>query len=155
MIIIGIDPGIAKTGYGIIERKKETIECLGFGAITTSADLGAEQRLEQIFKELSEIIKQYKPDIMGIEKLFFFKNMKTALPVSEAKGVIMLLGAKEKLTIYQLTPLQVKMGICGYGRAEKQQVQRMIKEILHLEKIPKPNHAADALGVAICCSRYC
>lgn len=149
MIILGIDPGVAKTGYGIIRGS----ECLGFGAITTEKDLPQEKRLEQIYKELKNVIKKHKPDVMAVENLFFFKNAKTALPVSEAKGVILLLAAQKKMRAIQITPLQVKMGICGYGRAEKKQVQEMVKKILNLEKIPRPNHAADALGVAICCSR--
>lgn len=152
MIICGIDPGTATTGFGIIKRTGSELECLDYGVIITSPKEKAEYRLNKIFIEVSKLLKKHNPDILAVEKLFFFKNLKTALPVSEAKGVILLAGAKKKIKIQELTPLQVKMGVCGYGRAEKKQVQRMIKEILNLEKIPTPDDAADALGVATCCA---
>ena len=152
MIIIGIDPGLATTGYGVIKKleTKNELECLDYGIIKTDPLSKIEQRLNKIYLETSSLLKKYKPEILIIEKLFFFKNLKTALPVSEAKGVILLAAAKKKIKILQLTPLQVKMSICGYGRADKTQVQRMIKEILKLKEIPKPYDAADALAIAAC-----
>ena len=155
MIILGIDPGTATTGYGIVrikkekgKRKKELI-CLAYGCIKTSPDLNDGQRLKQINQELNKIIKKYKPNSLIVENVYFFKNLKTALPVSQAKGVILLTAAKKNIPIYEITPLQVKMAISGYGRADKKQVQKMIKIILNLEKIPKPDDAADALAVAV------
>ena len=150
MIILGLDPGTATTGFGVITKK---LECLDYGTIQTSPDLTQEKRLEIIFKQVSLLIKKYSPDLVAIEKLFFFKNLKTALPVSEARGVLLLLASQKNIPVEQITPLQVKMGVCGYGRASKKQVQEMVKRILKLDKIPKPDDAADALGIAICCSR--
>lgn len=152
MIIVGIDPGLAATGFGVIKKTKSVLECLDYGVIVTSPDEKTGQRLNRIFIEVSKLLKKYNPDILSVEKLFFFKNLKTAMPVSEAKGVILLAAAKKKIKVQELTPLQIKMGVCGYGRADKKQVQRMLKEILNLEKIPKPDDAADALGAAVCCS---
>ena len=119
--------------------------------IETSPSWSPENRLKKIHLELSRLLNQYKPEIMVVERLYFFKNLKTALPVSEAKGVILLAAAKKKIKVQQLTPLEVKMGICGYGRADKKQVARMIKEILKLKEIPKPDDAADGLAIAVCC----
>lgn len=151
MIIIGIDPGTAATGYGVVKKTGKKLECLDYSVITTSPDKKTGQRLNRLFIEVSKLLKKYNPDILAVEKLFFFKNLKTAMPVSEAKGVILLAAAKKKIKVQELTPLEVKMGVCGYGRADKKQVQRMLKEILGLEEIPKPDDAADALGVAVCC----
>ncbi|PIR90140.1 crossover junction endodeoxyribonuclease RuvC [bacterium (Candidatus Gribaldobacteria) CG07_land_8_20_14_0_80_33_18] len=156
MIIIGIDPGTAITGYGVIKVKnqkskaKDKLKCLEYGVIKTSSSSLIEERLKKIYFELSKLIKKYKPKTLIIERLYFFKNLKTAIPVSQAQGVILLLAAKKKIKIFYFTPLEVKMGISGYGRATKYQVQRMVKEILNLKKIPKPDDAADALALAIC-----
>lgn len=157
MIIAGIDPGTATTGYGVVKKTrnskakaKSNLKCLAYGTICTSPSLSPENRLKKLHFELSRLLSQYKPDIMVVERLYFFKNLKTALPVSEAKGVILLAAAKKKIKVQQLTPLEVKMGICGYGRADKEQVQRMVKEILALKEVPKPDDAADALAIAIC-----
>jgi len=150
MIILGIDPGLATTGFGVVKKTGDKLECLDYGAIITSPDKKTGQRLNRLFIEVSKLLTKHSPDIMSVERLFFFKNLKTAMPVSEAKGVILLAGAKKKVKVQELTPLQVKMGVCGYGKADKKQVQRMIKEILNLEKIPKPDDAADALGIAVC-----
>ncbi len=158
MVIIGIDPGTATTGYGVVKsikgpktKAKSSLKCLDYGAIRTSPSLSPENRLKRLYLELSRLLNQYKPEIMAVERLYFFKNLKTALPVSEAKGVILLAAAKKKIKVQQLTPLEVKMGICGYGRADKKQVARMIKEILKLKEIPKPDDAADGLAIAVCC----
>lgn len=149
MIIVGIDPGLAQVGYGAVKKNKGEIKCLDYGCIKTSPDDSPEDRLNQIFNQTNQLIKKYKPDILVVEKLFFFKNLKTAIPVSQAKGVILLAAAKKKIPVYEFTPLEVKMNIVGYGRAEKAQMQKMIKAILNLQKIPKPDDAADALGLAI------
>lgn len=153
MIIIGIDPGTATTGYGVIKKTKKKLECLDYGIIKTCPKDPQEIRLNQLYNSTLRLITRYKPSILVIEKLFFFKNLKTALPVSEAKGVVLLAAAKKKIEVRELTPLEVKMGVCGYGRADKKQVQRMLKEILGLKEIPKPDDAADALGVAVCCAQ--
>ncbi|MDP2741068.1 MAG: crossover junction endodeoxyribonuclease RuvC [bacterium] len=161
MIIIGIDPGIERLGYGIIEKaklKKNELIVLDYGCITTSSELKMEERLKKIYIDLSKIIKKYQPTIMAVESLFFFKNLKTAISVSQAKGVILLTAANFKIPVCEFTPLQVKMTVVGYGRAEKKQVQEMIKRLLNLKDFdPKENNrnkddASDALGVAICAS---
>lgn len=151
MIIIGIDPGLAVVGWGIIKKGKKD-QCLGYGVISTKPCLVPAERLKRINNELNKVIKKYQPEVLAVESVFFFKNLKTAMPVSQAKGVILLTAAKKKLPVYEFSPLQVKMAITGYGRAEKRQIQKMVKELLGLEELPRPNHAADALGVAICCS---
>jgi len=152
MIVLGIDPGTATVGYGIIEKIKTTkkLKALGYGCIKTSPRFTDGERLRQINNELSKLIKEYQPEILAVEKIFFFKNLKTALPVSQAKGVILLAAAKKKLPVYEFTPLQVKLTVTGYGRAEKKIVQENIKKLLKLKEIPTPDDAADALGVAVC-----
>ena len=150
MIIFGIDPGTATTGFGIIKKERGNFEMLDYGVIITSPKDTPSKRLEKIFKEISLLLKKIRPDLIVVEKLYFFKNLKTAMPVAEARGVILLAIQQRKIKVIELTPLEVKMGICGYGRAEKQQVQKMVKETLKLEKIPKPDDAADALALAIC-----
>jgi crossover junction endodeoxyribonuclease RuvC len=158
MIIIGIDPGTATTGYGIIKVKrqkakgKSRLKCLGYGVIKTDPSLSSEERLKKLHSALSKLLREYKPKILATEKLYFFKNLKTAIPVSQAQGVILLTASKKKIKVHQFTPLEVKMGICGYGRADKTQVQRIIKEILALKEIPKPDDAADGLAIAVCCA---
>lgn len=151
MTIIGIDPGTATTGFGIVEKNNRgSFTMLDSGVIKTNPKDSASKRLQKIFQDISLILKKTKPDLVVIEKLYFFKNLKTAMPVAEARGVALLAIQQKKLKVIELTPLEVKMGICGYGRAEKQQVQKMVKEILKLEKIPKPDDVADALALAIC-----
>lgn len=160
MIILGIDPGTATTGYGLIKRSKKppkrgeyiNFECLEYGLIKTSPKFSPAERLHQINKELNKIIRLHQPTIMAVERLFFFKNLKTAMPVSQAKGVILMTAAKKKMPIYEFTPPQMKMAIAGYGRAEKDHIQETIKTLLNLDEIPKPDDAADALGIAICCA---
>ena len=153
MIILGIDPGTAITGYGIISKNKRKLEYIAHGVIKTDKKDSDFERLKQLNSQLTQIINEYKPSIMAVEGLYFFKNQKTAITVSQAKGVILLTGAKKKLDIYEFSPPQVKMAVCGYGRAQKIQIQKMVKLILNLEEIPKPDDAADALGVAICCAQ--
>lgn len=150
MIILGIDPGTAITGYGVIEKKEKGIlSCIAYNCIYTSKEDSAPERLRVLENELISVIRLHNPDIMAVEKLFFTKNIKTALPVSEARGVILLTAAKHKIPIHEFTPPQVKMAVTGYGRAEKKQVQAMVAKILSLPEIPKPDDAADALGVAL------
>jgi len=160
MIILGIDPGVAKVGYGVVRKiqnpKSKTqnrLKCLGYGLIQTNPGSPAAERLKKINNNLNKIIKKYKPEALAVENIYFFKNSKTAMSVSQAKGVILLTAAKKKIPVYEFTPLQVKMTVVGYGRAKKKQVQKMIKVLLNLKEIPRPDDAADALGVAICYAR--
>lgn len=151
MIILGIDPGFAITGYGIIEKQGNKYKYIAHGAITTDAKLDFQERLKINHEELNKIIKQYNPDLFGIEELFFAKNTKTAINVAQARGVIILTALQNKLKIYEYTPLQIKQALTGYGRADKNQIQQMVKTILCLNQIPKPDDAADALAIAITC----
>ena len=159
MIVIGIDPGVARLGYAFIEIKKkgEKLKTIDYGCIITSPNLPTGERLKIINNELNKLIKKHKPKVLAVENLYFFKNLKTAMPVSQAKGVVLLTAAKKKIPVYEFTPLQVKMAITGYGKAEKKQVQEMIKILLDFKKTPKfankklGDDAADALGVAVCC----
>jgi crossover junction endodeoxyribonuclease RuvC len=160
VIILGIDPGLARTGYGVIKkiktrRKKRGLDlrCLDYNVIETSPELTNAQRLQKLSNELNHLIREYSPDFLAVEKLYFFKNAKTVIPVAQAKGVILLAAARKKIPVFEFTPLQVKMTITNYGRASKKQIQKMIKTILKLKEIPKPDDAADALGIAICCIR--
>lgn len=153
MIILGIDPGTATTGYGLIKCKEEEIETLDFGSIKTSSDSETEYRLEEIHGDIKSLIDEYEPQALSIESVYFFKNAKSAIPVGQARGVAMLAAVENGLEVYEFTPLQIKMAMTGYGRAKKKQVQKMIKEHLGLKKIPRPNDAADALGAALCCKR--
>jgi len=155
MIIIGIDPGTATTGYGIIEakknkgKKKNNVVCLKYGVIRTKPGQLPEKRLNRLYTALNKILKEYKPDLLTIESLYFFKNLKTALPVSEARGIVLLGAAKKRIKVKQVSPLQVKADTCGYGRASKQDVQKRIKKIFKLKEIPKPDDAADAMAIAL------
>ncbi len=151
MIILGIDPGTATTGFGVLKSQKNKLEVLGFGCIKTDKNLDMPERLDLIAKELKNIIKKYKPQIMAVEELFFFKNSKTVITVSQARGVILFVGKNQGLEICEYTPLQVKQAVVGYGRAEKRQVQQMVKSILGLKEVPKPDDTADALAIAVCC----
>ncbi len=152
MIILGIDPGTATTGYGVIENEKGETKYVDYGCILTKSTESLENRLVSIFDELTKIIKKFKPEMAAVEELFFASNAKTAISVGHARGVILLACSKEKVPVYEYTPLQVKQAICGYGRADKQQVQKMVKALLSLEEIPKPDDAADGLAIAICCA---
>lgn len=148
MIVLGIDPGTATTGYGVI-RKKRKFKCLECGIIQTDSALPVTKRLKIINNKLSKIIKKYKPKVLVMEKVYFFKNSKTVISVSQAEGVILLTAAKKNLPVYQVTPLQVKGVITGYGRATKKTVQKKIKKILNLKKLPKSDDAVDALAIAL------
>ncbi|MCX6746023.1 MAG: crossover junction endodeoxyribonuclease RuvC [Candidatus Parcubacteria bacterium] len=148
-IILGIDPGVATTGYAFILEQTNCQEILDFGIITTSAKQPFPERLKYIHVSLTKLIKKFKPNIIAVEQLYFCKNVKTALLVGQARGVILLTAILNKLPLYEFTPLQVKQAVCGYGRAEKSQVQNMVKILLNLKKIPKPDDAADALAIAL------
>ena len=153
MVILGIDPGIATTGWGIIKTDfGNKISVKGFGAITTYPKDNFPTRLGKLYKDLNRIIKEFKPGIMAVEELFFAKNTKTALCVGQARGVIILSAVQSGLEVAEYTPLEVKQAIAGYGRADKFQMQGMVKSLLGLKDIPKPDDAADALAVAMC---YC
>jgi len=153
-IILGIDPGIADTGYGVIKSEGSCLTCLAYGSIKTSAKLDLISRLEILHKELDKIIKKYRPDFATIEQLFFNKNVRTALIVGQARGVILLTLKQNKLAIVDYTPSQVKSAVSAYGQASKLQVQKMVKLILNLKELPQPDDAADALAIAICGLNY-
>lgn len=156
MIILGIDPGTASTGYGVIKESKgqkskikKRFTCLDYGIIRTTPDFTTPDRLKKLNNELSRLIKKHQPEALAVENVFFFKNLKTVIPVSQAGGVIRLTAAKNKLPVFEFTPLQVKLAISGFGRAEKEIVQKRIKTILRLKDLPKPDDAADALAIAL------
>lgn len=149
--ILGIDPGTATTGYAILDRENTgQLKLIRAGVITTSKKAAQPQRLFLIFQKLSDIIRQEDPHHISVEQLFFAKNVKTALSVGESRGVVLLLAAKFKLKFFQYKPSQVKQAVSGYGAASKFQVQKMVKILLRLKEIPKPDDVADALAVAIC-----
>lgn len=148
--ILGIDPGFADTGYGVVLRDGSKLQCLDYGSIKTSKTLSLSERIEKLEKDLEQIIKKHKPDQASVEQLFFCTNIKTAISVAQARGVILLTLVKNKIPLIECTPLQVKQAVTGYGKADKKQIQQMVKIILGLKEIPKPDDAADALAMAIC-----
>jgi crossover junction endodeoxyribonuclease RuvC len=148
--ILGIDPGLSSTGYGILEKRNSMIVHVSHGVIRTDACDTTGIRLLGMATELKKIIKKYKPDSAAVESIFFAKNIKTAIPVAQARGVILYVLAGSGIDFSEYTPLQVKQAVVGRGRAEKQQVQAMLKLILGLAEIPAPDHAADALAIAVC-----
>lgn len=150
-IILGIDPGIADTGWGVIEKQGQKITMLDCGSISTPAKTEFIERLNTLHQELSAIIKKYKPEAVSVEELFFCKNVKTALVVGQARGVVLMTIAQNNLPIFEFTPLQVKQALTSYGKADKKQVGAMVKVMLNLKSIPKPDDAADALAIAITC----
>ena len=150
MLILGIDPGTATTGYGLIEEKGGMLSLIDYGVILTGAKLPLEQRLEKIYDQLEDIIEEYNPDEIAVEELFFSNNAKTAMSVGQARGVILLATQKAGVPVSEYTPNQVKNGICGYGGADKKQVQKMVQILLKLSETPEPDDAADALAIAIC-----
>ncbi|MCX6764019.1 MAG: crossover junction endodeoxyribonuclease RuvC [Candidatus Moranbacteria bacterium] len=148
--VLGIDPGTATTGWAIVEEIKGNIKPLAFGHISTSPKQAEAERLLEIARDLQKIIKKYKPQEAAIEKVFFFKNQKTIIQIGQSRGIILLTLEKEKVKISNYTPLQVKQAVTGYGRAEKRQMQLMVKNIFALKAMPKPDDVADALAVAFC-----
>lgn len=154
MRILGIDPGYAIVGYGIVDYNGNRFSVAGYGAVTTPAGASFLSRLQDIYNDLTTIIEKYKPDELSIEKLYFNTNTTTAIDVAQARGVILLAAANCGLKVSEYTPLQVKQSITGYGRAEKRQVMEMVKNFLGLEKVPKPDDTADALALAVCHGHY-
>lgn len=150
MRILGIDPGYAILGYGIIDMKGNKFTVCNYGSVTTDVSMDMTDRLKHLYTQVMEIIREYEPDIAAIEELFFNTNSKTAILVGQARGVVILACANSGLKISEYTPLQIKQGLVGYGRAEKAQVQAMVKTILNLSEVPKPDDTADALAAAIC-----
>lgn len=150
MIILGIDPGYAIVGCGVIEYSANRFKVLCHCAVTTQAGTPFEQRLKQVYDGVSALIQTHRPDAIAVEELFFTNNQKTAIAVGEARGVILLAGVNAGVPIWEYTPLQVKLGVVGYGKAVKTQVMEMTRILLGLEKVPKPDDVADALAIAIC-----
>ena len=156
MKILGIDPGMAIVGYGLIEvsgERNENIKLLESGSIQTNKDLSDSKRLLEIYNDLSELLKSLNPDCASVEKLFFFKNQKTIIPVAEARGVIMTVLEKFGIPAYDYTPMEVKQVLTGYGRAEKKEVEQMVKIALGTDNLPKLDDTVDAIAIAICHSR--
>jgi crossover junction endodeoxyribonuclease RuvC len=149
MKIIGIDPGTGILGFGVIEARAGQLSLIDGGVIRTLAKDDDANRLDVIFRELTDIIKTTKPEVMAVEKLFFAQNVTTAMSVSQARGVVLLTGKQAGLGIYEYTPLQIKQAMTGYGRADKKQIQEMVRVLLSLKEVPKPDDCADALAAAI------
>lgn len=149
-IILGIDPGTALVGWAILRDNQGRVEALAYGHIATSPTLPLAARLAEIARDLRGVVRQYHPDEVAVEELFFFKNQTTVMAVSQARGAIILTMEELGVNIFEYTPLQVKQALTGYGRADKQQVQLMVKNILGLKEIPKPDDTADALAIALC-----
>ncbi len=154
MRILGIDPGTGILGFGVIDVDgRNKAKLVDAGVIRTPVKEDDAVRLETIYTELEGIVKELKPDVMSVEKLFFAQNVTTAMTVAQARGVVLLIGQQHKLEIHEFTPLQIKQAITGYGRADKKQIQEMVKAILGLKEVPKPDDCADALAAALCCAQ--
>ena len=153
MLILGIDPGYATIGYGMVECKYAKFAPVRFGAITTPAGMEFPARLEMIWQDMTILLDRCKPDVLAIEKLFFTSNKTTAIDVAQARGVILLAAEEFGVPIYEYTPMQVKQAVAGYGGADKKQVMKMTQRLLHMKQIPRPDDAADALAIAICHGR--
>lgn len=149
LIILGVDPGYAIVGWGVIEYQSQTHRPVAFGAITTEAHTPFDDRLKQIYDDMTEILQRSKPDAVSIEKLYFTTNATTAIQVAQARGVIILAARQAGVPIFEYTPLQVKTAVTGYGKAKKPQVMEMTRRLLHLKEVPKPDDTADALAIAI------
>ena len=150
MVVLGIDPGYAIVGWGVIEYSHSRFKVLGYGAITTEAQTPFPERLQIIYNDMCYLFTKYKPEVMSMEKLFYNSNQKTVIDVAQARGVITLAAQMNNKNIFEYTPLQVKQSVTGYGRAEKKQVMEMTRSILNLSEVPKPDDTADALAMAIC-----
>lgn len=150
MRILGIDPGFAIVGYSIIDYIGNKFTLIDSGAVITKAGMDFPLRLTKIYDELTEVIQKYKPDVVSVEELFFNQNTKTAINVAQARGVVLIVGCKAGIPTYEYTPLQVKQAVVGYGRADKKQVQQMVKAILKVDEIPKLDDITDAMAVGIC-----
>jgi crossover junction endodeoxyribonuclease RuvC len=156
MIILGIDPGTATTGFGIIQSTKKSSDfaLVDFGVVSTKKTSTDAERLKILADDIEELIKKFNPDAVGIEKLFFTTNQKTVMTVSQARGAILLICQNHKIPIFEFTPLQVKSFICGYGKAEKKQIQYVVQKTFNLKSSPKPDDAADALAIALCAGHH-
>lgn len=153
MRILGIDPGYGITGFGVIDAQRGGTTLLGCGAITTPAGADFSARLEMIYEDMRSLLEKTKPDVVAIEELFFGQNVTTGIGVAQSRGVILLAIRQAGLSVYSYKPMQVKQAVVGYGNATKHQVQEMTKQLLHLEKLPKPDDAADAIAIALCHAR--
>jgi len=150
MLVLGVDPGTAITGYGLVQEAEGQLQAVAYGAITTPSDWALPQRLQKIYCDLTALIHEHGPTEGAVEQLFFSRNVKTALAVGQARGVALLALAEGGLAVHEYTPLQVKQSVVGYGRAEKAQVQELVRLLLGLDVAPQPDDAADALAIAIC-----
>jgi crossover junction endodeoxyribonuclease RuvC len=150
MLILGIDPGTARMGYGLIEKKGQKLFPVNYSCWRTPADMPMPQRLKHLYESLENLLLKYSPNVMAVEELFFNRNTTTALSVGQARGVVLLSAARNNIEIFEYTPLQVKQAVVGYGKADKQQVQYMVRALLSLKENPKPDDTADALAIAIC-----
>ena len=152
VVILGLDPGLADTGFGCIRKNQNTLTVLEYGNIKTKKHDNFPARLQEISLRISNVIDTYKPDYIAVEEIFFYKNVKTAMNVGQARGAILLTCQRYQIPIFEYTPLEIKQAIVGYGRAEKHQIQEMVKIILRMKVLPKPDDAADAIACAICCA---
>ncbi len=150
MVILGIDPGLAIMGYGLVKKNGPTLTALDYGVVTTEAAQHMPARLERVYDAVALLLARFTPDCVAFEELFFYRNVSTALPIASARGVALLAASKANLPMYEYTPMQIKQAVSGYGHAKKAQVQTMIKLLLGLKEVPKPDDAADALAVCIC-----
>lgn len=155
MKILGIDPGMAIVGYGIVETKNDKLALVTSGSIQTDKSLSDSKRLLEIYNDLAQVVEKYRPDCASVEELFFFKNQKTVIPVAEARGVILTVLETFNIPVYNYTPMVVKQVLTGYGRAEKKEVEQMVKLSLNCEVLPKLDDTVDAIAIAICHSRNC
>lgn len=149
MIYFGIDPGTARCGWGVVKKEGSVLSCVAYGCLEPKKDVIPGDRLHEIYTQLGTCITQYAPDSIGVEKLFFSNNAKTVMSIAEVRGVILLLIRQHKIQVSEYTPYQIKQAVTGYGNADKSQVQKMVMRILHLDSVPKPDDAADALAVAL------
>lgn len=150
MVILGIDPGLATVGYGVIRRESGKLSALDYGTIDTQPDQALPARLDRLFRGMQQLIDIHKPDAAAFEELFFYNNITTAIAVSQARGVLLLAAERAGIPLYEYTPMQIKQGAVGYGHAKKEQVQFMVRTLLGLRETPRPDDAADALACAIC-----
>mgnify|MGYP002620183371 FL=1 len=155
MLILGIDPGMAIVGYSLLNTEGDTLELVSSGSIQTKSIQKDSQRLFEIFEDLCSIIEKFKPDAASVEKLFYFKNQKTIIPVAEARGVIIMALEKYGIPIYEFTPLEIKQTLTGFGRADKKEVEKMVKFTLNRETLPKLDDTVDSIAMGICCARCC
>ena len=149
--VLGFDPGLANTGWGVVDADTSRFRIVSYGSISTPADMAQGERLAMIFSESEEIIGKYNPELCGIESLYFARNITSAIPVAQARGILLLALFQKGIEAEEYTPQQIKLAVTGSGAAEKQQMQEMIRILLGLKSVPKPDHAADALGAAVCC----